>query len=70
MLSWSSSDPCDAGSRVDVNALTAGGAHVDEAARAALADATHAVFWAIVVFHFLINGGGRWSLDRLIDREI
>jgi EmrB/QacA subfamily drug resistance transporter len=36
------------GKGVDVNALTAGGAHVDEAARAALADATHAVFWAIV----------------------
>jgi hypothetical protein len=33
---------------VDVNALTAGSAHVDAAARAALADATHAVFWAIV----------------------
>jgi EmrB/QacA subfamily drug resistance transporter len=36
------------GQGVDVNALTAGGAHVGEAARAALADATHAVFWAIV----------------------
>src|SRR3954452_2482529 len=36
------------GSGVDVNALTAGGARVSEAARAALADATHAVFWAIV----------------------
>ena len=28
------------------------------------------LFWAIVVFHFLIHGGGRWSLDRLIGREI
>ena len=22
------------------------------------------LFWAIVVFHFLIHGGGRWSVDR------
>jgi putative oxidoreductase len=28
------------------------------------------LFWAIVVFHFLINGGGRLSLDALIGREI
>jgi len=28
------------------------------------------LFWAIVVFHFLIRGGGAWSLDRLIGREI
>ena len=28
------------------------------------------LFWAIVVFHFLIHGGGRWSVDRLIGREI
>jgi len=28
------------------------------------------LFWAIVVFHFLIRGGGAWSLDRAIGREI
>ena len=28
------------------------------------------LFWAIVVFHFLIHGGGRWSVDRVIGREI
>ena len=28
------------------------------------------LFWAIVVFHFLVRGGGRWSLDRAIGREI
>jgi putative oxidoreductase len=28
------------------------------------------LFWAIVVFHFLVHGGGRWSLDRLIGYEI
>lgn len=28
------------------------------------------LFWAIVVFHFLVRGGGRWSLDALIGREI
>ena len=28
------------------------------------------LFWAIVVFHFFINGGGRFSLDALIGREI
>jgi len=28
------------------------------------------LFWAIVVFHFLVRGGGRWSLDALIGREV
>lgn len=28
------------------------------------------LFWAIVVFHFLIHGGGPWSLDAKIGREI
>jgi putative oxidoreductase len=28
------------------------------------------LFWAIVVFHFLIHGGGRWSVDRLIGWEV
>jgi putative oxidoreductase len=28
------------------------------------------LFWAIAVFHFLIRGGGRWSLDAVIGREI
>jgi putative oxidoreductase len=28
------------------------------------------VFWAIVVSSFVIRGGGRYSLDRLIGREI
>ena len=28
------------------------------------------LFWAIVVFHFLVHGGGRWSVDALIGREI
>jgi putative oxidoreductase len=28
------------------------------------------LFWAIVVVHFLVRGGGRWSLDALIGREI
>ena len=28
------------------------------------------LFWAIVVFHFLVRGGGAWSLDRWIGREI
>lgn len=28
------------------------------------------LFWAIVVFHFLISGGTRWSVDTLIGREI
>lgn len=28
------------------------------------------LFWLLVVLHFLIRGGGAWSLDRLIGREI
>ncbi|MFN3657826.1 MAG: DoxX family protein [Pseudolabrys sp.] len=28
------------------------------------------LFWAIVVFHFLVRGGGAWSLDALIGREV
>ncbi len=28
------------------------------------------LFWAVVVFHFAIRGGGAWSLDRAIGREI
>lgn len=28
------------------------------------------LFWALVVLHFLVRGGGRFSLDRLIGREI
>jgi putative oxidoreductase len=28
------------------------------------------LFWAVVVFHFLIHGGGRYSVDALIRREI
>jgi putative oxidoreductase len=28
------------------------------------------LFWAIVVFHFLVRGGGRWSIDRAIGREV
>ena len=28
------------------------------------------LFWAIVVFHFLINGGGRYSVDAMIGREV
>jgi len=28
------------------------------------------LFWAIVVFHFLIQGGGRWSVDALIGCEV
>ena len=28
------------------------------------------MFWAIVVFHFLINGGGRYSVDAMIGREV
>ncbi len=27
------------------------------------------LFWAIVVFHFLIHGGGRYSIDARIGRE-
>lgn len=28
------------------------------------------LFWALVVLHFMMRGGGRYSLDRLIGREI
>jgi putative oxidoreductase len=28
------------------------------------------LFWAIVVFHFLVHGGGPWSLDAWIGREL
>jgi putative oxidoreductase len=28
------------------------------------------LFWSIVVFHFLVQGGGRFSLDALIGWEI
>ena len=28
------------------------------------------LFWAIVVLHFLVHGGGRWSADALIGYEI
>lgn len=28
------------------------------------------LFWAIVVLHFLVRGGGPWSLDARIGREI
>ena len=28
------------------------------------------LFWAIVVFHFLIRGAGPWSVDALIGREV
>ncbi|HEY0300878.1 MAG TPA: DoxX family protein [Rhizomicrobium sp.] len=28
------------------------------------------LFWAIVVFHFLVRGGGAWSLDAWIGREV
>ncbi len=28
------------------------------------------LFWAIVVFHFLVRGGGPWSLDAWIGREV
>ena len=28
------------------------------------------LFWALVVLHFMVRGGGRFSLDRLIGREI
>jgi putative oxidoreductase len=27
------------------------------------------LFWAIVVFHFLMNGGGCYSLDAKLGRE-
>jgi len=28
------------------------------------------LFWAVVVFHFLIRGGGPWSIDALIGWEV
>ena len=28
------------------------------------------LFWAVVVFHFLIHGGGRYSADAMIGREV
>jgi len=28
------------------------------------------LFWSIVVLHFLVRGGGRWSLDAMIGREL
>jgi putative oxidoreductase len=28
------------------------------------------LFWSIVVFHFLIRGGGRFSLDHRLGREV
>jgi putative oxidoreductase len=28
------------------------------------------LFWAIVTFHFLVHGGGPWSLDAAIGREL
>jgi putative oxidoreductase len=28
------------------------------------------LFWAIVVFHFLVRGGGQYSIDGLIGREL
>jgi len=28
------------------------------------------LFWSIVVSHFLVRGGGPWSLDALIGREL
>ena len=28
------------------------------------------LFWALVAFHFLVRGGGPWSMDWLIGREI
>ena len=28
------------------------------------------LFWAIVVLHFLVSGGGRWSVDAMIGREL
>ena len=28
------------------------------------------LFWSIVVLHFLARGGGPWSIDALIDREL
>jgi putative oxidoreductase len=28
------------------------------------------LFWSLVVFHFLVRGGGPWSLDALIGKEL
>jgi putative oxidoreductase len=28
------------------------------------------LFWAIVIFHFLVNGGGRHSVDARLPREV
>lgn len=28
------------------------------------------LFWSIVVFHFLVHGGGRWSVDHWLGREV
>ncbi len=28
------------------------------------------LFWSIVVLHFLVRGGGPWSIDALIGREL
>ena len=28
------------------------------------------LFWSIVVLHFLVRGGGPWSVDALIGREL
>lgn len=28
------------------------------------------LFWALVVLHVLVRGGGRWSVDRVIGREV
>lgn len=28
------------------------------------------LFWAIVVFHFLIRGGGKYSVDAMLGREV
>jgi putative oxidoreductase len=28
------------------------------------------LFWSIVVLHYLVRGGGPWSLDELIGREL
>jgi len=28
------------------------------------------LFWLIVVLHFLVRGGGAWSIDALIGREV
>ena len=28
------------------------------------------LFWSIVVLHFMVHGGGAWSVDRRIGREI